>query len=221
MVEFVLELARRFEEDRLHAESAGGGAVLIFVVDEERGRGREAGDLYRVTVETWGGLHLVEVAGAKEVAEEAAEVEGVETVRVEFAALIIEGREAIAAGGLEGGEDVEALGVEDLGFGADQWPELVEGQLELWVREEDGIAEEILSGGKAALPEVVIDIVDGLVGREIDSERGEDVGALMDIPAIGEEDAAQVPEDGPDLLRARLGEDLSRGHFAVAWASAG
>ena len=86
IAEIASELRRRSEDDGLHPESAGGRAVLGFVVDEEGRRGVVAGDFDGVAVDAGGRLHLVEVAGAEEIAEVAAEIEGVEAMGVEFPA---------------------------------------------------------------------------------------------------------------------------------------
>lgn len=131
MAEFAPKLGGRFEDDGLDTQGAGRGAVFGFVVDKERGGGREAGDLDRIAVEARRGLHLVQVSRAEEVAEVTAEIEGIEAVGIQFPALVVQGGDAITTGCLESGEDVEALGVENFALRADEGPEFGEGEVEL------------------------------------------------------------------------------------------
>ena len=63
---------------------------------------------------------------------------------------------------------------------------------------EEGFVEEVACVGEAALPEVVRGVVAGFVVGEIDAEASEDCAALAFVPTVGEQDSADVPEDGLD-----------------------
>src|ERR1700741_983994 len=190
----------------MHAETPGIFEVEGAVVDEHGSFGRTLGEFECDAIDGLFRLAGIEVTGAEEGLEILAQAESLDAVIVEFTGLVIDGSNEVFAGAGNGGEDGAGLGVFP-GLSKHKSGELFAGERPGPVEESaiEILVEGDLSGVEGGEGEVVALAKFFPVQAKV-RRIGQD---LLVIPAIGEDDAANIPEQRSNR---RHGNSSKAGH---------
>jgi hypothetical protein len=181
--------------DGVHSQAARAFEVQGAIINEETLLRRALGDFEGDAKDGFLGLAGTDVAGAEEDEEIAAKIECFDAELVQFEGLVVDGADEVAAGisefvqnGASFGEFLR-LGKHESGkfFTSEGARAKEQGTVEIFVKSDEAAVE----GGKRELMTV-------LKFLPIQVKSGRSFFSRTAIPAVGENDSADVPEEGCD-----------------------
>jgi hypothetical protein len=177
--------------NHLHAETPGVFEVERAVVDEHGVLGRTLGDVKGDAEDVLFGLAGVQITRAEESFEISAEFKGFDAVVIKLTGFVIDGSDVVFAGAGDGGKDRACLGIFP-GLRKHEGGEVLAAEGARAVEESaiEILVEGNLSGIKGGKREVMA--LAELFPIEPEGLCGSHAGLV--IPAVGENDATDVPE---------------------------